>query len=486
MQNSLPIQIYASNQVRELDRLAIDEYGISGIVLMRRAAEKAFGVLFEYWPDAVSVGVYCGSGNNAGDGFIIAGLLADRGIQTKVVVVGDPEKLGPDAAEALDFCRQRSVQFCDAALDCNVIVDALLGTGLSGEVRPDYAKVIESINQAGKPVLAVDVPSGLSADTGQSLGQSIDASVTVTFIGLKKGMFTGEGPQKCGIIQYDDLGVPEELFARVESNTTRLDIDNCRSRLPARNANAHKTDFGHVLVAGGTAGMGGAVLMAAEAALRVGAGLVSVATQEENIIPVLSRRPEVMARSVLNDEDLDPMLEKATCIVLGPGLGRNSWSQWLFERLINSGIPGVLDADALNLLSGKHIDCTNWILTPHPGEAARLLGDKDLLQDRFVAVTEIQRRYQSVALLKGAGTLITDGSGISICPYGNPGMATAGMGDVLSGVIGGLLAQGLPARDAAEVGVVLHAYAGDLAAEAQGERGLIATDVIPCIRRLVG
>ncbi len=486
MQNSLPLQIYASNQVRELDRLAIDEYGISGIVLMRRAAEKAFGVLFEYWPDAVSVGVYCGSGNNAGDGYIIAGLLADRGIQTEVVVVGDPEKLGPDAAEALDFCQQRSVQFCDAALDCNVIVDALLGTGLSGEVRPDYAQAIESINQAGKPVLAIDVPSGLSADTGQSLGQSIDASVTVTFIGLKKGMFTGEGPQKCGIIKYDDLGVPEELFARVESNTTRLDIDNCRSRLPARNANAHKTDFGHVLVAGGTAGMGGAVLMAAEAALRVGAGLVSVATQEENIIPVLSRRPEVMARSVLKDEELDPMLEKATCIVLGPGLGRNSWSQWLFERLINSGIPGVLDADALNLLSGKHTDCTNWILTPHPGEAARLLGDKDLLQDRFVAVTEIQRRYQSVSILKGAGTLITDGSGISLCPYGNPGMATAGMGDVLSGVIGGLLAQGLPARDAAEVGVALHAYAGDLVAEAQGERGLIATDVIPCIRRLVG
>ncbi len=482
----MPEALYTASQVRELDRRAIEGCGIPGITLMRRAAGATVAALFERWPDVRSVGVYCGSGNNAGDGYIVAGILADRGIDVRVVIRGDPLKLGADARLALQFCQGSRAEMAETAADCDVLVDALLGTGLSGEVRPEYVVAIEEINRAGKPIVSVDVPSGLSADSGQILGVAVRASVTVSFIGLKRGLMTGAGPDYCGELVFDHLGVPAEVYDGLPPSARRLDFDSCRARLSIRNRSAFKNDFGHLLVVGGDAGMGGAVSMAAEAALRTGAGLVSVATSPVNVTPILARRPELMVRGVTTDEELDGLIDRAGCFVLGPGLGTGEWGRWLFNRLISSGKPGVLDADGLNLLAEEPRPVSSLVLTPHPGEAARLLGSREWLADRFVAVSEINDRYRGVALLKGVGTLITGPEGLSVCPYGNPGMATAGMGDVLAGIIGGLLAQGMTPQHAAELGAVLHASAADVAAQRDGMHGLIATDLMADIRTLLG
>jgi len=478
-EDHLNLELYSAEQVRHFDRVVIDDYGISGLTLMRRAAEATVDVADELWPDLISVAVFCGSGNNAGDGYIVAGLMADRGIDVKVIVVGDPKKLGDDAAAARRFCETTTAQFVDQMTDQELIIDALLGIGLSGAVSSQYAQVIDQINDSRKPVLAVDIPSGLSADSGNVLGTAVRASATVTFIARKLGLFTGRGPALCGDIYCADLDVPNEIFHT--SNVQLLDIEDCH--LPPRETDAYKNNFGHVLVVGGDEGMGGAVMLASEAALRVGAGLVSVATRPDNALALCSRRPEVMARGVSNDSELDPLIARASHIVMGPGLGQSDWSRWLFDRVLQTGKPGVMDADALNLLSSRSVTLDDWVLTPHKGEAARLLGDMD--ENRFVAADAIQKKFGGVTVLKGAGTLITDGRVTSVCPYGNPGMATAGMGDVLSGVIGGLLGQGLSPLAAAQTGVVFHAYAGDQAAR-QGQRGMIATDVIPIIRMLVG
>ncbi|MDA1301294.1 MAG: NAD(P)H-hydrate dehydratase [Proteobacteria bacterium] len=478
--------LYTADQVRELDRRAIEDSGIAGITLMRRAAGATVDALLARWPGVRSVGVYCGSGNNAGDGYIAAGLLADRGIDVRVVSLGNPNKLGTDARAALRFCERSPAAVADSATDCDVLVDALLGTGISGDVRADYVAAIRQINSAGRPVVSVDVPSGLSVDSGQILGIAVRASVTVTFIGVKRGLLTGAGPDCCGELVFADLDVPAEVYDDLPPSVRQLDFGECLALLDAREQGSFKNNFGHLLVAGGDVTMCGAVSMAAEAALRTGAGLVSVATAASNVAPILARRPELMVRGVSTDEELDPLIDRASCFVLGPGLGTGEWGRWLFDRLIASGKPGVLDADGLNLLAERPRAQPSLILTPHPGEASRLLGGREWLDDRFAAVNELGRRYGGVVLLKGVGTLITGPGGASLCPYGNPGMATAGMGDVLSGIIGGLLAQGMAPQHAAELGATLHASAADVAAARDGMRGLIATDLMAHVRALLG
>ena len=477
--------LYTADQVKQIDQVVINEYGVPGLVLMRRAAEATIEVALARWPKLTRVAVYCGSGNNAGDGYIVAGLLANRGISVKVVTVGDVKKLGVDAGAALDFCRASAAAIVDdhAVGDAELVVDALFGTGLNRPIRESYGKVIETINESGKPVLSVDIPSGLSADSGEVLGSAVRASVTVTFIGRKRGLYTGKGTAYAGEIKYANLDVPPDAIH--PTNIQLLDVEQCISQIPAREQDAYKTKFGHVLVVGGDLGMGGAVIMASDAALRSGAGLVSVATRQENATALLSHRPEVMVKGVSGSEDLQPMIARATHIVLGPGLGRGGWSRWLFEEVMLAGKPGVMDADALNILAERPQAGDGWVLTPHPGEASRLLAGDDSL-DRFATLDAIQQRYRGVVLLKGAGTLITDGILTSLCPYGNPGMASAGMGDVLSGSIGGLRAQGMKPYVAAQTGVVLHAHAADRLASELGQRGLLATDIMPVVRELVG
>jgi len=491
----LPENLYSASEVRELDRIAIESRGIPGLTLMKRAAAACVDVLLKRWPTVSDVFVFCGSGNNAGDGYIVAGMLAEKGLAVSVLSIGETSKLSADATAAFQYCQTTVASFTafsdrlQIGADA-VIVDALLGTGASGEVRPAYRRVIDAINGFSAPVLAVDIPSGLNADTGVILGTAVAAATTVSFIGLKQGLFTLDGPGATGDLVFASLDVPADIYSETEPRLRRLSYRELIRHLPGRPVNAHKNQFGHVLVVGGNHGMGGAAAMAAEAALRSGAGLVSVATHESHAGVLMSRRPELMIRGIHDETELVQMLAQATVVVLGPGLGRDDWAVRLFEQVVECDLPMVVDADGLNLLASAAILKKNWILTPHPGEAARLLETnphfkESVRADRFAAVCCLQQQYGGVALLKGAGTLIKSEQQFSLCGYGNPGMSSAGMGDVLSGVIGGLLAQACDPYYAAQLGTVVHSLAADQITAEEGQRGLMATDLLPEIRRLL-
>ncbi|MBI2970737.1 MAG: NAD(P)H-hydrate dehydratase, partial [Gammaproteobacteria bacterium] len=333
---------------------------------------------------------------------------------------------------------------------------------------------------------SLDIPSGLHADTGQAMGACVRATATVTFIGLKPGLFTGAGPGHAGRILFAGLDVPQEIYSGIRPACYRIDYESQKHCLGERRRDAHKGDFGHVLVAGGDYGFPGSVRLAAEAAARVGSGLVSVATRPEHAALIPLARPELMARGVTRASDLAPLLERATVIALGPGLGQSSWGTSLFARLLEARLPKVLDADALRLLAKEPVRSEDWVLTPHPGEAAELLQiDTAAVQaDRFHAAQELRERYGGVVVLKGAGTVVVAGEDPCVCSDGNPGMASGGMGDVLTGVIAGLLAQGAGPERSACFGVCLHAAAADRASE-DGTRGLLAGDLMPWLRRLV-
>ena len=488
-------KLYTAEQTRALDHCAIHDHRVPGITLMSRAASAAFRCLLDIWPAPEHIQILCGTGNNGGDGFLMADLAHKRGIPVTVLQLGDPEKISGDALLARRQAQSNGVQivaFAESSLlPLGVIVDAMLGTGLGGDVRGAYLEAIEAVNSCGAAVLAVDIPSGLCADTGRVLGAAVRADLTVTFIGLKRGLFTLDAADYTGALQFSDLEVPAEIYAQVASDCSRLELEPLLEALPSRPAAAHKGLYGSVLVVGGDYGMAGAAAMAAEAALRCGAGLVRVATRPEHVAALVARTPEVMPRGVSSGDDFKPLLESADILVVGPGLGQSPWSQHLLQLATASGKPVVLDADGLNLLAtGEHVADSfrdNWVLTPHPGEAARLLGctTVEVQGDRFAAVQALQRRYGGVVVLKGNGSLIADSEQRLLSDYGNPGMASGGMGDVLSGVIGSLLAQHLPTLGAAALGVCLHGAAADIAAQ-EGQRGLAATDLIPEMRALLG
>lgn len=502
IERALPRDLYRAEHVRALDACAINEFNIPGMTLMERAGQAAFGIIQRRWPRAQRVLVFCGGGNNGGDGYVIAALARRAGKDVTLVHVGPREALKGDARTAMQQAVAAQVRMLDALdpavnldLPADLVVDALLGTGLRGTVRPDYLGPIEAVNACRAPVLAIDIPSGLCSDTGTQLGPAVRADATVTFIGLKQGLFTGRGPALCGDIYFDDLLVPREVYARVPADSARLDASLAGELLPRRERDAHKGRFGHVLVIGGEHGYAGAALMAAEAAARCGAGLVSVATRPSHVPALIARCPEVMAHGVTQPAELEPLLARATVVIAGPGLGQSGWAQGLLQCALASSLPLVLDADALNLVASGRLPAemlrarAAQVLTPHPGEAARLLGiDGAAVQaDRFGVARRLQEQLGGVVLLKGAGTVIDAGAAecVAVADVGNPGMASGGMGDVLSGVIAALIAQGLPLPDAARLGAVLHGAAADRCAAQQGERGMLATDLFPLLRALV-
>ena len=449
----LPEALYRAEQVRELDRRTI-ESGVPGQELMERAGRSAYRDLRGRWPGASRVGVLCGGGNNAGDGYIVARLARRDGLEARLVALVDPDRLQGDAAGAARAYREAGGavgQDPGSLQGCDVLVDALLGTGLDRPVEGRFAAAIEGLNADPAPVMAVDIPSGLHADTGRVMGVAVQAELTSTFIGLKAGLFTGDGPGCAGEVRFHRLQAPDQAYEGLVPPARRLRPGLLAELLPPRPRTAHKGHFGHVLVVGGELGMGGAARMAAEAAGRAGAGLVSVATRAEHLGVVLAARPEVMCRGVADAAGLEPLLERATVLVLGPGLGTGGWGQALWERAVKHGAPLVVDADGLNLLAARPCRRDDWVLTPHPGEAARLLGctGAEVQADRFAAASALAERYGGVAVLKGAGTLVTCAEGTWLCDRGNPGMASGGMGDVLSGIVGGLLAQGLTPAEAA-------------------------------------
>lgn len=486
--------LYTAAEAYAIDAAAIAS-GIPSIQLMKRAGRAAFELVRERFADAPLVSIYAGGGNNGGDGYVLAGLLAQRRHEVQVIALVEPDQLKGDARLAYEFAVQEgaAVNGFGATPTEGIIVDALLGIGLRGEVRAEFAAAIEQINASGLPVVALDIPSGLQADTGALAGPVVHAQVTLTYIGIKQGLLTGRGPAVCGEVVLDSLDIPNAAFTATAPSVERLHLNELINLLAPRAADAHKGDFGHVMVIGGDTGFGGAALMAAEAAARTGAGLVSIATRPEHIPAILARRPEIMACGVVSGQELEPLLARPTVLVVGPGLGRSPWSEQMLQQAVKTGLPLVLDADALNILAaGRVIPSSvargNWLLTPHPAEAARLLGQTtaEVQADRFAAVRALQSRYNASVILKGAGSLVASGVGsIGIVTDGNPGMATGGMGDVLCGILGGLIAQGLTLDDAARLGAVVHACAADLAADEHGQRSLLATDLIPYLGELL-
>ena len=492
MHKALPENLYTADQVRQLDQIAIDDFSIPGFELMGRAAKATFDVICQKWPNLQSMQVFCGAGNNGGDGYLIAVLAREKEIDVSVVTLKTPEQLTGDALQAYEHCHNAGVSICpfDAKtqITAELVVDAMLGTGLSGDVRGQYEEAIELVNTSAAQSCAVDIPSGLCANTGQPLGQSVRADLTVCFIGLKRGLLTGQGRHYCGDLRFDDLSLPEEVYKRVPPSCLRVNRRMLKEYIRPRSRTAHKGDHGHVLLLGGNYGMPGAIIMAAEAAIHSGAGRVTVATRKEHLSALAIRRPEVMARSVENKAQLQELLHDKDVVVVGPGLGQDDWARTLLREVMASECSVVLDADALNLLS-QHPQLRRRrkspiILTPHPGEASRLLQthSNKIEQDRFSAVADCVEQFGAITLLKGAGTIISDGADFYLCSAGNPGMAVAGMGDVLSGVLGALLGQGLDPLKATQLACWLHSGAADDIVARQGEIGLLATQLIPEIR----
>jgi hydroxyethylthiazole kinase-like uncharacterized protein yjeF len=485
---SLPLPLYRASQVRELDRIAIEDMGIPGICLMERAGSATFAILKFYYPEVRRIAVICGIGNNGGDGYVLARLACLAGYDVTVLQIGDTTKLKGDALIAFESMTNIGLQtqaFAEKKLTIvDIVVDALFGIGLDREVLGQWRKVIRALNNCSCPVLSIDIPSGLHADTGAILGIAVDAQITVSFIGLKQGLFTGTGPDYCGKVHFDNLQVPSTIYKSVKSTVTRLDYNSLKTALSKRARTAHKGTFGHVLVIGGDSGMIGAARLAAEAVARVGAGRVSLATRNAHAALINLTRPEIMSHGVETAEQLEPLLNKVNVVAIGPGLGQSIWGRAMLDAVKNLQKPIVVDADALNLLAKTPFRFSNSVLTPHPGEAARLLetSTTDIKTDRFSAVRSLQLRFGGVCILKGAGTLVADSDGkMGVCTDGNPGMAGGGMGDVLTGVISGLIAQGFSTIEATKLGVCLHAHAGDRAAQ-EGERGLLPSDLLPWLR----
>lgn len=517
--SDLPCRLYTAQQVRALDQLMMEHIPITSLQLMRGAASFILATVLQRWPQLRHLVVFVGTGNNGGDGFYLALLAAAEGISVQVLECGSSEHLSADASSARrdaqaagvsckPFDPQQDPLSTESSL-ATVLVDAMLGTGFKGELRKPYAEAIDWINGSGLPVLSVDIPSGLSCDTGQVMSTAIRATMTVCLVGLKQGLLTAQGPDHCGEILFHDLGMPDfvkQSPVAMTPSCTRIDIRTISGKLAPRLQSTHKGQCGNVLVVGGDLAYGGAALLAAEAAARIGAGTVSLLTRPAHVMAALARRPEIMVRGIdgpdgYSVEQLLDLLERATVVVIGPGLGCSDWGRSLLQQVLRyagSTLPVVLDADALNLLVDERVgedlppcNARQWVLTPHPGEAARLLRSSvaQVQADRFAAVASLRSRWGGAVVLKGAGSLLCslseEGAAVlELCTEGNPGMATGGMGDVLSGVIGGLLAQGLSPANALRCGVCIHGEAADLAVAQEGERGLLATDVLPYIRRL--
>ncbi len=484
---TLPEELYTVEQVLELERIVIEEEGVAGIELMRKAGLEVFELINREYPDDNLV-IFCGAGNNAGDGYVIARLALESGFNVRVCPLFDPNFLRGDAKTAyqkyihaegriLDFHKNLQLHDC-------TIVDALFGTGLNRDVKGEYTDAISIINQSPSHVVSVDIPSGLHGNTGKILGLAVKADWTVTFIALKRGLFTGFAAEYCGKIIFASLDVKNEVLNKVINNSKLILSPSC---IVKRHRCSHKGNNGHVLLIGGDHGFSGAIRLAAEAALRVGAGLVSIATRKSHAGLMNLNRPELMCHGIENSDELSTLIKKATIIVIGPGLGQSQWAKDLFQMIVQTDKPLVCDADALNILAFVKKPYDNWVLTPHPGEASRLLkcSTDTIAVDRFDAITKLQKMYGGVSILKGAGTLISNGQEITISTTGNPGMASGGMGDVLAGMIGGLIAQGLSLHDATKTAVFLHGQAADLSAQQAGEIGLLASDLFPFIRKLI-
>jgi hydroxyethylthiazole kinase-like uncharacterized protein yjeF len=488
--------VYLGDAVRAAERIAMSRFGLDEDDLMARAGLAAWRLLLERWPQAQRIGVACGPGNNGGDGYVLAALALGSGRQVSVVRLGEGGKAGV-AQRAEAVYRQTGGQVgafsADVALPpVDLWVDALFGIGLRRALDGPAADLVHALNRDAReravPLLSLDMPSGVGADTGDDHGLSVRADVTLGFIAGKPGLYTGRGRVAAGEVVVDALGLADHLFDDLEPAARIARADALPRCFAPRERDAHKGHFGHALCIGGDHGYGGALALCAEAAHRTGAGLVSAATRAAHVPVLLARRPETMAHAVDDGDALQPLLERATVLAIGPGLGGSEWSASLLHAAMSAGKPTVFDADALNAIARRDAGpLRDAVLTPHPGEAARLLGTTTdaIASDRLRHARQLAARFDCTVVLKGAGTVVAAPGQVPILiDAGNPGMATGGMGDVLTGVIAGLIAQGAAPFDAAACGALLHAVAGDAAARDGGERGLLPSDLFAHVRAL--
>ncbi|WP_407352189.1 NAD(P)H-hydrate dehydratase [Luteimonas sp. R10] len=487
-----PERLYDSAALRAIEAAAAVHLGGDAFELMRRAGQAAWRELLRRWPQAQRIVVVCGPGNNGGDGYVLARHAFDSGRDVCVVRLEAHAPRGGLAQRACEAYRDsggRIERYGGALPTADVLVDALFGIGLSRAPDALCGALIEVVNAAPAPVLALDVPSGIDADRGSAPGQAIRADATLQFIAAHAGLYTGDALDHAGALSLVGLDVPGGLLAQVEPVAGCLRAEDLPVRFRPRPRNSHKGGSGHVLCIGGDAGKGGAVMLAAEAALRCGAGLVSVATRAAHVAALLARRPEAMVQAVESVAALPPLLERADVLAVGTGLGGAAWGGALHEAALACGKPLVLDADALNLLArNAQSPPADTVLTPHPGEAARLLGisASEVQANRFAAARLLCACFGCAVVLKGAGSVVAaPGELPQVIAAGNPGLAVGGTGDVLTGCIAALRAQGFSAFEAAATGALLHAVAGDLAARAGGERGLLPSDLFEPLRRLV-
>jgi len=512
------MKIVTASQMQALDRRTIEEAQIPGSQLMEKAGHGVVKTLEQVCTSFAgrAAVVLSGKGNNGGDGLVVARLLLRKRVKPTVLLLAHPRDLSSDAKLMYRrFVRAAGTSAVHANpsgdqirkhlhRDNVLVIDALLGTGLSSPVTGSYRTAIESINACGHPVMAIDLPSGIHADTGAVMGAAVMATWTVT-LGLPKlGLFVGAGIDHAGQVHVADIGIPPEYVASLKTDLTLITGEEIRQLLPRRPRSAHKGTFGHVGMIAGSVGKTGAAAMAARAAMRVGAGLVTVATPsgvndtlEAKLLEVMTvPMPETKAHTLARS-GLDRLLlfaNSRTAVALGPGLTTHPETVDLIHALIpRLEKPSVLDADALNAVAGRAdllMECkAPLILTPHPGEMARLQEDatpQTINADRVGSAARFARARRVIVVLKGARTVLAAPDGpVAICPTGNPGMATAGTGDVLTGMISGLLAQGLAPWDAARCGIYLHGLAGDLAANRLGATGMIAGDLIEQIPHAV-
>lgn len=505
------MRILTAEAMREVDRAAIEDLGIPSLVLMENAAigvvealGKAFG------EEAESVAIFCGPGNNGGDGLAVARHLSVRGWEVRVFLVTGGRQLSADAEVQLGICRKAELPILEvageerlgpaleAAAECDVVVDALFGTGLTRPLEGLFAQVVDAINELPAPCVAVDLPSGLSASEAQPIGPHVEADLTVTFAAPKVAHVFPPAADAVGEMVVTDLGIPPRLVNEVEEDDGDLHLlmgEELADLLPEREPGSHKGDYGHALIVAGSPGKAGAAILAARAAVRAGAGLVTVGVPEPIVQTVDLGSIESMtlglpagASGQIADEAVGTVLDAAegkAVLALGPGLGQEAETQTAIRRLVlDCPLPVVIDADGLNAFAGHAGDLTSrraeTVLTPHPGELGRLLGvsTAQIQEDRVAAARGAAEETGAIVVLKGHLSLIASGTAVFVNPTGNPGMATGGSGDVLTGLIAGLIAQGLDALDASVLAVYLHGLAGDLAAGRLGEIALAASDLI--------
>ena len=495
---SLPQPVYSANEVLAHEAAAARAKGVPLFALMQAAGKAAFELISLQAEQASSVLIIAGKGNNGGDGYILARHCAAAGYVVSLLVLASEDKITGDAAKALAMLDPHSVNLRfepDLAKANDVIaeyegdwlVDAIFGIGLRGKLTRAWQQLLTTINDHYSQILSLDIPSGLCASTGHVDSIAVAADFTVTFIALKQGLLTGKAANYIGDLWLATLAVQSQFVQTIPAQVFAQGTTGLPGIAPRR-PTIHKGSIGLVLALGGNLGMPGAIRMAAESALRAGAALVAVGCHQDNQAIVVQGRPELMlAPSEPERLVASSYIDKAKVILIGPGLGRDAWANQLVQAAIKAEKPMVVDADALIAMKALGARSDNWVLTPHPGEAAFLL-DCDIATieaDRFSAVRAIAEKFGGVCVLKGAGSLICDGQQIIVNTTGNAGMASGGMGDVLSGIIAALILQTGSIMDATRLAVSIHGQAAEHVTQNTGMRGLLASDLFEPIRQLV-